>query len=156
MSTTYIENAYHDVKSPYEISVGLKDGRFLNGWGYIEDPAKHTVNYVMTVSRIVESALLCAPLPRIGGLMNNVGQIEFCTNCAVPGALVAFMENKFPLVGMRVLKDYEGYFYSDLPGIYQNRIDDCKLDIHYVLRNANLVEKEHMFFKSLEGNFSDD
>ena len=70
--------------------------------------------------------------------------------------LVAFMQNKFPLVGMQVLTDAEGLFYDDLMGIYRNRIDDCKLYIHYMLRTSNSGIMQDMYFNSLVGNFSCD
>lgn len=96
------------------------------------------------------------PMPRIGGIQDYDGCIEITRNCMVPGALIAFMENKFPLVGMQVLTDAEGLFYNDLMAIYRNRIDDCRLDIYYVLRKANDGIVQDMFFNSLVGNFSCD
>lgn len=156
MQISHVEKTYHDVKTPVEIAKGIKNDRFKNDFGYYEDTSKHTIDYIKTLSRIVESALLCMPMPLIGGIQNFDGSIEFTRNCMVPGALVAFMENKFPLVGMQVLTDAEGLFYDDLMGIYRNRIDDCRLDIHYVLRKANNDIVQDMFFNSLIGNFSCD
>lgn len=156
MKTFHVEKTSHDIKTPFEIAEGMKKDRFRNDFGYCEDTSKHTVDYIKSLSRIVESALLCMPMPRIGGIQDYDGSIEFTRNCMVPGALVAFMENKFPLVCMQVLTDMEGLFYDDLMGIYRNRIDDCKLDIHYVLRKSNIGIMQDMFFNSLVGNFSCD
>lgn len=156
MQISHVEKTYHDIKTPFEIAKGMKNDRFKNDFGYYEDTSKHTIDYIKTLSRIVESALLCIPMPLIGGIQNFDGSIEFTRNCIVPGALVAFMENKFPLVGMQVLTDTEGLFYDDLMGIYRNRIDDCRLDIHYVLRKANTGIIQDMYFNSLVGNFSCD
>lgn len=156
MKTFHVEKTSHDIKTPFEIAEGMKKDRFRNDFGYYEDTSKHTVDYIKTLSRIVESALLCIPMPFIGGIQNRDGSIEFTRNCIVPGALVAFMENKFPLVGMKVLTDAEGLFYNDLMGIYRNRIDDCRLYIHYVLRNSNSGIMQDMYFNSLIGNFSCD
>ena len=156
MKISHIENTYHDVKTPFQIAEGMKKGRFKNDFGYYEDTSKHTIDYIKVLSRIVESALLCMPMPLIGGIQDCNGCIEITRNSMVPGALVAFMENKFPLVGMQVLTDAEGLFYDDLMGIYRNRIDDCKLDIHYVLRKSNIGIMQDMYFNSLVGNFSCD
>lgn len=156
MKISHVENTYHDVKTPFQIAEGMKKDRFKNDFGYYEDTSKHTIDYIKSLSRIVESALLCMPMPRIGGIQDYDGCIEITRNCMVPGALIAFMENKFPLVGMQVLTDAEGLFYNDLMGIYRNRIDDCRLDIHYVLRKANDSIVQDMFFNSLIGNFSCD
>jgi len=156
MTVMHIDKTYHDVKTPFQIAEGIKKERFKNDFGYFEDTSKHTIDYIKSLSRIVESALLCMPMPRIGGIQNCDGCIEITRNSMVPGALVAFMENKFPLVGMKVLTDAEGHFYDDLMGIYRNRIDDCSLDIHYVLRNSNAGIMQDMYFNSLVGNFSCD
>ena len=147
MKISHVEKTYHDIKTPFEIAEGMKKDRFKNDFGYCEDTSKHM---------IVESALLCMPMPLIGGIQDCDGCIEFIKNSMVPGALVAFMENKFPLVGMQVLTDAEGLFYDDLMGIYRNRIDDCKLYIHYVSCKANDGIVQDMFFNSLVGNFSCD
>ena len=156
MNISHVEKAYHDVKTPFQIAVGIKKDRFKIDFGYYEDTSKHTIDYIKYLSRIVESALLCIPMPRIGGIQDCDGCIEITRNSMVPGALIAFMENKFPLVGMQVLTDAEGCFYDDLIGIYRNRIDDCELDIHYVLRTSNSGIMQDMYFNSIIGNFSCD
>lgn len=156
MNISHVEKTHHDVKTPFQIAEGIKKGRFKNDFGYYEDTSKHTIDYIKYLSRIVESVLLCMPMPRIGGIQNYDGSIEITRNSMVPGALIAFMENKFPLVGMQVLTDAEGCFYDDLIGIYRNRIDDCELDMHYVLRKSNSGIMQDMYFNSIIGNFSCD
>lgn len=155
-SIEHIEKASHDIKTPAQISAGLKKDRFKNDFGYYEDTSKHTIDYIKYLSRIVETALLCIPFPPIGAIEECDGCLSFTANSQIPGALVAFMENKFPLVGMKVLTDAEGCFYNDLMGIYRNRIDDCRLDVHYILRTINDGLKQDLFFNSLRGNFSCD
>lgn len=144
-------NISHDSYTVYRIAKELGQGR-LKCPDYFGDRMIYTADVLGQASRIVEAVILGMPLPRIGASMDKEGVLTFVDNMFIINTLVSFMEGKFNLIRLNVLKDFEGKYYNDILPIYQNRIDDAKISVYWYLDNAD-VELTQIFELSLRGAF---
>ena len=136
----------HDVYSIYRIPKLIEEGRIILSDQYDD-------LYLDLKSRVVESVLLCLPIPHLGAMEDNEGNMTIRSNEYILRSIVDFYEGRFRLSGMRYLQNLNGSCYEDLPGIYKHRVFDKELDIHWIFNNKNKPELEQMFFDSIEGDF---
>lgn len=144
-------NISHDSYTVYRIAKELGRGR-LKCHDYFADRNVYTADVLGQASKIVEAVILGMPLPRVGAEMDREGVLTFIDNMFIINSLVSFMEGKFNLIRLNVLKDFEGKYYKDILPIYQNRIDDAKISVYWYPDNAD-VELTHLFEQSLRGAF---
>ena len=144
-------NISHDNYTVYRIAKELRQGR-LKCFDYFADRNVYTADVLGQASRIVEAVILGMPLPRVGASMDKVGVLTFVDHMFIINTLVSFVEGKFNLIRLNVLKDFEGKYYNDILPIYQNRIDDTKISVYWYPDNAD-VELTQIFELSLRGGF---
>lgn len=144
-------NISHDNYTVYRIAKELGQGR-LKCYDYFADKNCFTADVLGQASRIVEAVILGMPLPRVGAEMDKEGVLTFIDRVFIINTLVSFMEGKFNLIRLNVLKDFEGKYYKDILPIYQNRIDDAKISVYWYPFNAD-VELTQIFELSLRGAF---
>ena len=141
----------HDNYTVYRIAKELSQER-LKCYDYFADRTVYTADVLGRASRIVEAVILGMPLPRVGASMDKVGVLTFVDHMFIINTLVSFVEGKFNLIRLNVLKDFEGKYYNDILPIYQNRIDDTKISVYWYPDNAD-VELTQIFELSLRGGF---
>lgn len=129
-------NISHDNYTVYRIAKELRQGR-LKCFDYFADRNVYTADVLGQASRIVEAVILGMPLPRVGASMDKVGVLTFVDHMFIINSLVSFMEGKFNLIRLNVLKDFEGKYYNDILPIYQNRIDDTKISVYWYQDNSD-------------------
>lgn len=136
----------HDVYMVHKIPKLIEKGRII-----LSDQYDDLYNDLK--SRVVESVLLCLPIPHLGATEDREGNLTIRSNEYILRSLVDFQEGKFRLSGLRYLQNLNGSSYEDLAGIYQNRVFDKELDIHWIYNGKNNEVLEQMFFDSIEGDF---
>lgn len=144
--TEMILSSKHDVYEVHKIPKLIENGRII-----LFD--KYDDLYVDLKSRVVESVLLCLPIPPIGANEDREGNLTIRSNEYILRSLVDFQEGKFRLSGLRYLQNLNGSSYEDLAGIWQNRIWRKELDIYWIYTGKNNEVLEQMFFDSIEGDF---
>lgn len=144
-------NISHDNYTVYRIAKELGQGR-LKCYDYFEDKNMYTADVLGQASRIVEAVILGMPLPSVGAEMDKAGVLTFIDHRFIINCLVSFMEGKFNLIRLNILKDFEGKYYKDILPIYQNRIDDAKISVYWYPFNSDAALKE-IFELSLSGSF---
>ena len=144
-------NISHDNYTVYRIAKELGQGR-LKCYDYFEDKNMYTADVLGQASRIVEAVILGMPLPSVGAEMDKEGVLTFIDHGFIINCLVSFMEGKFNLIRLNILKDFEGKYYKDILPIYQNRIDDAKISVYWYPFNAEAALTE-IFKLSLSGSF---
>ena len=97
-------------------------------------------------------SFLGMPLPSVCAEMDKEGVLTFIDHGFIINCLVSFMEGKFNLIRLNILKDFEGKYYKDILPIYQNRIDDAKISVYWYPFNSDAALKE-IFELSLSGSF---
>lgn len=148
MSIPHI-NISHDTYTVYRIAKELKQER-IKCYDYFADPNMYTADVLGQASRIVEAVILGMPLPSVGAEMAKDGVLTFIDHMFIINCLVSFMEGKFNLIRLNVLKDFEGKYYKDILPIYQNRIDDANISVYWYPFNADVV-LSRIFTQSLCG-----
>ena len=143
----------HDNYTVYRIAKELSQER-LKCYDYFADRTVYTADVLGRASRIVEAVILGMPLPRVGAAQDKVGFLSFVgyDHMFIINSLVSFMEGKFNLIRLNVLKDFEGKYYNDLPPLYQSRIDDTKISVYWYQDNADSMLTQ-IFELSLRGGF---
>ena len=136
----------HDIYFVSAIPKLISDGRIILSDQYDD-------LYNDNKSRIVESVLLHLPIPQLGAIEDSNGNLTIRSNEYILRSLVDFLEGKFRLSGLRYLHDLTRSCYSEISGIYQNRVADKGLDIHWISNDKNNGILEQMFFDSIEGDF---
>lgn len=136
----------HDVYMVHKIPQLISDGRIILSDQYDD-------LYLDLKSRVVESVMLCLPIPHLGATEDREGNLTIRSNEYILRSLVDFHENKFRLSGMRYLQNLNGKLYDEVDGIYQNRVWRKELDIHWIYNHKNNEVLEQMFFDSIEGDF---
>ena len=144
-------NISHDNYTVYRIAKELGQER-LKCYDYFEDKNMYTADVLGQASRIVEAVILGMPLPSVGAEMDKEGVLTFIDHRFIINCLVSFMEGKFNLIRLNILKDFEGKYYKDILPIYQNRIDDAKISVYWYPFNSDAALKE-IFELSLSGSF---
>ena len=144
-------NISHDNYTVYRIAKELSQER-LKCFDYFADRNVYTADVLGQASRIVEAVILGMPLPRVGASMDKVGVLTFVDHMFIINTLVSFVEGKFNLIRLNVLKDFEGKYYNDILPIYQNRIDDTKISVYWYQDNADSMLTQ-IFELSLRGGF---
>lgn len=141
----------HDSYTVYRIAKELSEGR-LKCYDSFADRRMYTADLLGQASRIVEAVILGMPLPRVGASQDKTGVLTFVDRMFIINTLVSFMEGKFNLIRLNILKDFEGKYYNDIPPLYQNRIDETKISIYWYPDNAD-VNLTQIFETSLRGGF---
>lgn len=144
-------NISHDNYTVYRIAKELGQER-LKCYDYFEDKNMYTADVLGQASRIVEAVILGMPLPSVGAEMDKEGVLTFIDHMFIINCLVSFMEGKFNLIRLNILKDFDGKYYKDILPIYQNRIDDAKISVYWYPFNSDAALKE-IFELSLSGSF---
>jgi hypothetical protein len=144
-------NISHDSYTVYRIAKELGQGH-LKCYDYFADQKMFTSDILGQASRIVEAVILGMPLPSVGAEMAKDGVLTFVDHNFTLNCLVSFLQGKFNLIRLNVLKDFEGKYYKDILPIYQNRIDDAKISVYWYPFNGDDTLKQ-VFGYSLCGNF---
>lgn len=144
-------NISHDNYTVYRIAKELGQGR-LKCYDYFADRNTYTADVLCQASRIVEAVIFGMPLPSVGAEMDKEGVLTFVDRMFIINCLVSFMEGKFNLIRLNILKDFEGKYYKDILPIYQNRIDDAKISVYWYPFNADAALTD-LFKLSLSGSF---
>lgn len=144
--TEMILSSKHDVYDVHKIPNLIEKGGIILS-------NQHDDLYNDFKSHVVESVLLCLPIPSIGASEDREGNLTIRSNEYILRSLVDFYEGKFRLSGLRYLKNLNGSLYNELEGIYQNRIWRKELDIYWIFNGKNDEVLEQMFFDSIEGDF---
>ena len=136
----------HDVYMVHKIPKLIEKGRII-----LSD---HYDNlYTELKSHVVECVLLCLPIPCVGVTEDCEGNLTIRSNEYILRSLVDFYKGKFRLSGLRYLQNLNGSCYEDLIGLYQNRIYNKELDIHWIFNKKNNEVMEQLFFDSIKGDF---
>lgn len=145
-NTEMILSSKHDVYDVHKIPKLIEKGRII-----LSDQYDDLYNDLK--SRVVESVLLCLPIPPIGATEDREGNLTIRSNEYILRSLVDFYEGKFRLSGLRYLQNLNGSLYDEISGIHQNRIWRKELDIYWIFNGKNNEVLEQMFFDSIEGDF---
>jgi hypothetical protein len=83
-------------------------------------------------SKFIESVILNFPLNAFYFNQTREGKLIIVDGLQRTTALHEFVKDKFRLTGLQSLSRLNGYKFSELPGDYQTRIEDKKLDIYLI------------------------
>lgn len=144
--TEMILSHKHDKYEVYKIPELIEEGRIILSDQYDD-------LYLDLKSRVVESVILCFPIPHLGAIEDRDGNLTIRSNEYILRSLVDFYEGRFRLSGLRYFQNLNGSLYDEIPGTYQNRVSDKELDIHWIFNDKNNEVLEQMFFDSIEGDF---
>lgn len=101
----------HDSYTVYRIAKELGQER-MKCYDLFADRSMYTADLLGQASRIVEAVILGMPLPRVGAEMDKEGVLTFVNHMFIINTLVSFMQGKFNLIRLNVLKNFEGKYYN--------------------------------------------
>ena len=96
-------------------------------------------------SELIESILMGIPIPMLYLFENEFGQRQVIDGKQRLTAMRDFVENGFSLSGLRMLSQYNGFFFNDLPPILQAKIEDCQIPTYIVQPPTPEVVKFYIF-----------
>ena len=104
-------------------------------------------------SRVIESILLELPIPTVylAQLQNNA--VEVIDGQQRIMSIVNFVTNKYPLKGLRVLKELNRKYYRDLPQEYANIMDMFNLNC-IILKKESEQYKFDIFARLNQGSIA--
>ncbi len=83
-------------------------------------------------SELIESILMGIPLPIMYFFQDSIGVKQVVDGKQRLTALFEFMDDKFALSELNILKDLKGKKFSDLNGLEQGKIEDYKIPINVI------------------------
>ena len=81
---------------------------------------------------LVESVLMTLPLPAFYFAQDSQGRLIVVDGRQRLSAMFEYMDNSFPLKGLKILTEFEGCKFDDLKPVFQRRIEDAQI-ISYVI-----------------------
>lgn len=96
-------------------------------------------------SELIESILMGIPIPMLYLFENEFGQRQVIDGKQRLTAMRSFVENEFRLSGLRMLSQYNGFGFHDLPPIFQAKIEDCQIQTYIVQPPTPEVVKFYIF-----------
>lgn len=81
---------------------------------------------------LVESVLMTLPLPVFYFSQDSQGRLIVVDGRQRLTSVFEYMDDKFSLKGLKILKEFEGCRFSDLKPVYRNRIEDAQI-ITYII-----------------------
>lgn len=98
------------------------------------DSIDHRQLYNLLESTLVlETIIMGIPLPPFYLIERRDGSREVLDGIKRLTAILDFIDDKFPLSGMRFYTQFEGLFFSQLPPIVRAHIEDYELLMHTFL-----------------------
>lgn len=83
-------------------------------------------------SELIESIVMGIPLPVFYVKENEAGVYIVVDGKQRLTSLFDFINDKFSLEGLRILRDYNGKKFSGLSALDQNKIEDCSLNLNVI------------------------
>jgi hypothetical protein len=83
-------------------------------------------------SELIESILMGIPLPLMYFFQDNSGIKQVVDGKQRLTALFEFIDNKFPLTELSIMRGLKGKKFSDLEGLQQGKIEDYKVSINVI------------------------
>lgn len=82
---------------------------------------------------LIESVMMGLPLPMFYFCQDKQGRLIVVDGRQRLTALFEFMDNKFPLQKMKIMKKYNGVKFSDLSPVMVSRIEDYQIQAHIIM-----------------------
>ncbi|HCG9067056.1 TPA: DUF262 domain-containing protein [Vibrio parahaemolyticus] len=96
-------------------------------------------------SELIESILMGIPIPILYLFENEFGQRQVIDGKQRLTAMRDFVGNQFDLSGLRMLSQYNGFYFHHLPPILQAKIEDCQIQTYIVQPPTPEVVKFYIF-----------
>ena len=96
-------------------------------------------------SRFIESILLDVPLPYFYLAEGNDGKQVVVDGQQRLTAVFSYLDNQFPLQGLRVMEELNGKLFSELPERFQTAIETRALNLILIKPNSNPNMKYDVF-----------
>ena len=103
------------------------------------------------MSKFIESLVLNIPIPPIYVTQDQNGTYIVIDGLQRISAIVDFFQNKYSLIGMSVLKEYNGFLYEQLPPHIITRIEDRAL-LLYALKSTIPLPVIYDIFHRINSN----
>ncbi len=84
-------------------------------------------------AELVESVLMGLPLPIFYFNQDRYGRLIVVDGRQRLTALFEFLDNRIPLVKLKVFPEFNGARFSDLPSVMQSRLEDFQVHAHVIL-----------------------
>jgi predicted RNA-binding protein with PUA-like domain len=99
-------------------------------------------------SRLIESFLIGLPVPVIYFAFNEEGSREVIDGLQRLTSVFKFFDNDYALRGLEVLRQFNGFKFSELPREYQNHLEDCTMRAFELPKDTN-KDFKFMIFERL-------
>ncbi|MBR6834429.1 MAG: DUF262 domain-containing protein [Oscillospiraceae bacterium] len=96
------------------------------------DFQRNNVWKIQSKIELVESVLMTLPLPVFYFSQDYHGRLIVVDGRQRLTSVFEYMNNEFPLKGLKILKEFEGCKFRDLKPVYRNRIEDAQI-ITYII-----------------------
>lgn len=96
-------------------------------------------------SELVESILMGIPIPMLYLFENEEGLRQVIDGKQRLSSLKEFISGKFQLTHLKMLSQYNGFHFYDLPPLLQSKIEDCQLQVYIVQPPTPDVVKYYIF-----------
>lgn len=83
-------------------------------------------------SELIESILMGIPIPIVYLFQTRDARIQVVDGRQRIGAVIDFMNNKFKLAELKIIKDIKGKRFADLKPIQQRKIEDYQIDTYLI------------------------
>lgn len=118
-----------DNYSLYELKRKLTENKFIvidpefqreNVWGHKQN------------AELIESIMMGIPIPIIYLFEDEKGIRQVVDGRQRLTCITHFMDNKFKLIDLNILSDFNGYYFKDLPPVLQSKIEDYQVTVYTV------------------------
>ncbi|MBO4521387.1 MAG: DUF262 domain-containing protein [Alphaproteobacteria bacterium] len=118
-----------DNYSLYELKRKLNENKFI-----VIDPEfqRENVWSHKQNAELVESIMMGIPIPIIYLFEDEKGIRQVVDGRQRLACITNFMDNKFKLVDLSILGEYNGYYFKDLPAVLQSKIEDYQVIVYTV------------------------
>ncbi|MEZ8616020.1 DUF262 domain-containing protein [Vibrio splendidus] len=100
---------------------------------------------VLQRSELIESILMGIPIPMLYLFENELGQKQVIDGKQRLTAMCEFVDNKFSLTGLKMLSQFNNFYFQNLPPILQAKIEDCQIQTYIVQPPTPEVVKFYIF-----------
>ena len=83
-------------------------------------------------SELIESILMGIPLPIVYLFQTRDSRIQVVDGRQRIAAAIDFMNNKFKLVELKIIRDIKGKKFKDLEAVWQRKIEDYQIDTYLI------------------------
>lgn len=81
-------------------------------------------------SQHVEAALLCIKSKSVLGVEDAYGAVEFKKHFEVLNVFYYFLHKDCKLTNLKILKEFEGFCFKELPFLFQSYIEGYKIPVN--------------------------